>query len=320
MQSTNDYNPPLFLRNAHIQTIWPSLFRRVDQPAFERVRILTPDDDFLDIDRYGNTGKRAVIISHGLEGNSSRAYVLGMTRAFLSASYDVFAWNFRGCSGEMNLKPRFYHSGDTGDLETVAKYAINEGYSDITLIGFSMGGNMSLKYAGEQGDALPDEIRRICCFSVPCDLTSSALKLATAGGGIYMKRFMRMLKAKIRQKAAIMPDAITLEGLDNMTTFEEFDNAYTAPLHGFKDAYDYWDRASCKHVLTEIRRPALLVNALNDPFLTEACYPYEAASVNPYFRLETPEHGGHSGFPLFNGNGLYWHEIRAVRFAETQPG
>lgn len=314
MQSTSDYKPPYLLRNAHMQTIWPSLFRRVDAPAFKRVRITTPDDDFLDIDRSGENGSRAIIISHGLEGNSSRAYVHGMARAFLDASYDVFAWNFRGCSGEMNRRPRFYHSGDTADLETVVNYAISEGYTDLSLIGFSMGGNMSLKYAGEQGDALPDEIRRICCFSVPCDLTSSALKLATAGGGIYMKRFMRMLKLKIKQKAALMSDDIPLDGLDSMKTFAEFDNAYTAPLHGFKDAYDYWNRASCQHVLTGIRRPALLVNALNDPFLTEACYPREAASQNPSFTLETPHHGGHAGFPLFNGNGLYWHEMRAVRF------
>jgi predicted alpha/beta-fold hydrolase len=317
----SSYVPPPGFRNAHLQTIFPSLFRPAPSVAYWRERITTDDGDFLDIDRIGRNRDDApplAILSHGLEGNSTRVYMKGMADAFAAAGYHVMAWNFRGCSGEMNRLPRFYHSGDTKDLARIVRHAQDCGYRDIVLVGFSMGGNMSLKYAGEQGDGLPAEIRRIIAFSVPCDLSTSATKLSKAAFGLYTKRFMRMLKAKIRAKAALMPHHISTRGLGQMQSFAEFDNAYTAPLHGFRDAEDYWNRASCKHVLAGIRRPALLVNALNDPFLTPECYPVEAAASHTFLYLEQPETGGHVGFPEFNAENRYWSERRAVAFAETE--
>ena len=314
----SSYTPPAGFKNAHLQTIFPSLFRPAPPVDYRRERIETGDGDFLDIDRIikkDDLPKPLVIISHGLEGNSTRVYVKGMAAAFAEAGYEVMAWNFRGCSGEMNRLPRFYHSGDTEDLARVVQHGRDCGYRKIVLVGFSMGGNMSLKYAGEQGGRLPDEIRSIIAFSVPCDLATSARALSGAAFGLYTKRFMRMLKAKIRAKAAIMPHHISTDGLEQMQDFADFDNAYTAPLHGFRDAEDYWHKASCKHVLSEIRRPALLINARNDPFLTPECYPVEAARPHPFLCLEQPETGGHAGFPEFNSQNRYWSERRALAFA-----
>ncbi len=316
--SRSDYKPPFVLRNGHLQTIWPSLFRKVNDVQYHRERIGTPDDDFLDVDIVKGSNEKAVIISHGLEGNSHRAYVKGMARAFNRAGRTVFAWNFRGCSGEMNRLPRFYHSGDTSDLLTIIQYAHHQhGFDDIGLVGFSMGGNMSLKLAGELGSDLPSSVRSVFALSVPCVLGDSSITLDKTAAGLYTKRFMRMLKSKIRAKAALMPGEISTVGLDTMRSFQEFDNAYTAPLHGFKNAEDYWNKSSCIHVLPEIQRPALLVNAMNDPFLPPSCYPYDAAAANPFFTLETPDHGGHAGFPSFNPDGQYWSERRALDFVSA---
>ncbi|MCH8566756.1 MAG: alpha/beta fold hydrolase [Balneolales bacterium] len=319
----SSYRAPAGFSNPHLQTILPSLFRKVKGlPLPEKRCIELPDGDFLALDIYqnqnsGNSSKKAVIISHGLEGNSSRAYVLGMAKAFLRSGWHAIAWNFRGCAG-MNRLPRFYHSGDTADLACVAKYATQElGYTSLCLTGFSMGGNITLKYAGEQGDALPAEIRALCAFSVPCHLESSAMRLSEVFGGLYVKRFLRMLKAKITEKEAAMPGTFDLSKLREIRNFKSFDDAFTAPLHGFISAEDYWHKSSSLHVLGQIKRPALLVNALDDPFLTPKCYPRTQAASHSYLHLELPCRGGHAGFLSFGRpDGLYWSETRAVNFAQ----
>lgn len=314
------FNPAWPLPNGHLETIYPSLFRKVNGLAgrYVRERLELPDGDFLDIDRLKKGAKQAVIISHGLEGNSHRAYVTGMARAFEARGWDVLAWNFRGCSGVMNRLPRFYHSGDTTDLLSLVRFAIDAcGYEQVVLIGFSMGGNMTLKLAGEAGENLPREVTGLVAFSVPCDLAASAKKLEQSAFGLYQRRFMRMLKAKIEAKEADMPGTFDLSGLERMRTFREFDDTFTAPLHGFRDAADYWEKASCLPWLPEIRRPALLVSALNDPFLTESCFPREAARANPCLTLETPKHGGHTGFTQNLSARVLWSELRALQFAET---
>jgi len=311
----SDYVSPLFFSNGHLQSIYPTLFRKVTGIGYRRERIETSDADFLDLDWSEVTSDTLVIISHGLEGNSTRSYVLGMVRCMNRYGWDALAWNFRGCSGEMNRKPQFYHSGATYDLHDVVKHvsSLNR-YKQIYLIGFSMGGNITLKYLSDYVSDIPEEVKAAATFSVPCDLADSAIKITDSAGGIYMKRFMNLLKHKVRQKAKAYPGSLSLEGLDQMNSFYEFDNAYTAPLHGFKDADDYWQKSSCKKYLTSISRPALLVNALNDPFLTESCFPIEEAVRQPLLFLETPKYGGHVGFMRFHDSGTYWSEQRAVRF------
>ena len=311
----SSYVPPFGFSNGHIQSLFPTLFRAVRGVVYERERMWTPDDDFLDLDWSRVGGERLVIITHGLEGNSERWYVLGVVRAVNRCGWDGLAWNMRGCSGEPNRKLRSYHSGASEDLGAVIEHVIDrQSYRSIALVGFSLGGNMTLKYLGEQGENLDPSIIMTATCSVPCDLASGAEQMAKYSNRIYMRRFTRMLHEKIRAKMRIMPDMISDEGYHQIKTFKEFDNRYTAPIHGFRDAEDYYRQASSKQYLQAITIPSLLVNAQNDPFLAEACYPIAEAEANPNFFLEMPESGGHVGFISFNKKGEYWFESRAVSF------
>ena len=311
----SSYVAPLGIGNGHIQTLFPTLCRNVGGVTYERERIWTVDDDFLDLDWATRGSEKLAIISHGLEGNSERWYVLGMIKALNRAGWDGLAWNMRGCSGEPNKKLRFYHSGATDDLSAVVEHSLGlEKYSLIALVGFSLGGNMTLKYLGERGSRVDRVIAKAVTCSVPCDLGSSADKMAKLSNRIYMKRFIRMLHEKIRAKMHIMPDKIDDKEYDQIKTFREFDDRYTAPIHGFKDANDYYRRASCKQFIHNIPIPTLLVNAQNDPFLAGPCYPVEEARAHPTFFLEVPESGGHVGFISFNKEKTYWFESRAVSF------
>ena len=305
-----------------MQTVSSSLFRRVDGVEYERERIETPDDDFLDIDwmttPMPDDGlRRAVVVSHGLEGDSDRAYVRGMVRAFTRRGWDVCAWNYRGCSGEPNRRFYSYHSGATDDLELVIRHVLSQDkYDVIGLVGFSLGGNLTLKYLGERGDQVDERIAFGVTFSVPCDLASSAERMARPENYVYMKRFFRSLADKARLKEQMFPGRIDPDIVAKMRTFQEFDEYYTAPAHGFSSAADYWKRASSKPFLEEIRQPALLVNAHDDPFLSDECFPQESMEANPHFHLVAPRYGGHVGFMTLNREGEYWSETVALQFAE----
>lgn len=308
MADVPSYSPPALLFNRHLETIYPSLFRKVALHAPRRERIATPDDDFLDLDWYEQASSRLVIISHGLEGNSRRGYVLGMARAFYQAGFDVLAWNYRGCSGEINRQLRFYHSGATDDLHTVVRHAARR-YDHITLVGFSLGGNLTLKYLGEEG-AHP-AVNRSVAISVPLNLHTSSLALARPSNWVYTKRFLRSLSAKVKAKPALA-GVVDVSKLDSLNNLMEFDDYFTGPLHGYTGALDYYTRCSSIHSLPGIRIPTLVINALNDPFLSEDCYPHQRYSA---VTLEYPERGGHVGFAQFSHNGLYWSEMKAVSFA-----
>tara|TARA_B100000497_G_scaffold113799_1_gene135885 strand:- start:14 stop:769 length:756 start_codon:yes stop_codon:yes gene_type:complete len=241
-----------------------------------------------------------------------------MARALKAEGWDVLAWNFRGCSGEPNRLLRSYHSGATGELQIVLDHILaTTPYAAVSLVGFSLGGNLTLKYIGDLGAAIDQRICGVVGVSVPCDLASSAKQLERRENRVYMARFMRTLREKVREKAARFPGALDLEDLDAMLTFAEFDDRYTGPIHGFAGANDYWAKSSCLPVLGEIKVPTLLINAQDDPFLTLKCFPHEAALANPCLNLETPKHGGHLGFVSFGGEGFYWSEQRAIAFLEN---
>lgn len=318
-RSNEQFQPPVWLRNPHLQTVWPTLFRRIDFVPDATERLETPDDDFLDLDWYQRGNGRLLVLSHGLEGYSRRPYMLGMVQAALASGWDVLAWNFRSCSGEMNRQPCFYHSGSSDDLSLVVERALAESpaYDSIVLGGFSMGGNVTLVYLGERGASLDPRIRGAAVFSVPCDLAGSARELARPANRFYMSRFMDELRVKVRAKHELYPDLIPLEGLDRMKTFAEYDDQYTAPLHGFRDAEDYWYRCSSTRFLGGIRVPALIVNAADDPFLSPGSYPHAEVMDNRRVRLEVPPYGGHVGFVGDERNGYYWSEWRAMRFLES---
>jgi predicted alpha/beta-fold hydrolase len=309
------YQPPPFFRNPHLQTLFPTLFRRVPGISYTRERISTPDDDFLDLDWVRRGSNRLVVVSHGLEGDSQRAYVKGMVRAALKQGFDALAWNFRGCSGVPNRQPRLYHSGSDNDLETVLRHVLEHcDYRAIALVGFSMGGNVSLVYLGRRQHAIDPRIKCCVAFSVPGDLADCSRALARPENRIYMKRFLKMLHAKVRMGQERFPELINDRDYHLIRNFYDFDNRYTAPLHGFKDAEDYWRQCSAARFIPGIRIPTLLVSALDDPFLGPGCYPRKEAAANPVFTFETPAHGGHVGFVSFNREKIYWSETRALAF------
>ncbi|HLT72258.1 MAG TPA: alpha/beta fold hydrolase [Cyclobacteriaceae bacterium] len=308
-----DYKRPGILFNKHLETIYPALFRKVQPIPFHHERIETPDDDFLDLYWSTQGSEQLVIISHGLEGNVLRPYMLGMARALFLNGSDVVTWNYRGCGEEMNRRLCFYHSGATDDLHEVVKHAAGKGYRNINLVGFSLGGNITLKYLGE-GRPDPVAIRRAVAFSVPMDLHTSCQKISRSQNAIYSRRFLRSLKGKILSKSRLMP-GLDISHLEDLRTLIDFDDRYTAPLHGFKDALHYYESCSALRFLDNIKTPSLVVNAKNDPFLSEACFP--TLKGHPFLSLETPQQGGHAGFTQFTKNGLYWSEERAVKFINT---
>src|SRR6478736_6907683 len=302
------YTRPAILFHAHLETIYPSLFRKINFIPYKRERIATPDHDFLDLDWVKQESNKLVIISHGLEGNTSRSYMRGMARAFYQNAYDVLTWNYRGCSEEMNKNLRFYHSGATDDLDCVLQHASRQKYSEISLIGFSLGGNLTLKYLGERGTLIPAALKSAVAFSAPIDLHSSCIKISQPTNWVYSYRFLKSLKSKIIQKSRVMHE-LDAKGVASIATLMEFDDKFTAPIHGFKDAIDYYTKNSSLQYLKDIKIPTLIASAQNDPFLSRECFPTEESIQNPNLKMVFPKFGGHVGFTLFNQNGLYWSEL-----------
>lgn len=304
---------PWYLCNGHLETIWPTLFRKPALPAYRRQQVTTADDDFLFLDWLQAGNPRLAVISHGLEGDSRRHYVVGMVHALASAGWDVLAWNFRGCGGSINRQPRFTHNGSTDDLDTVVRHALETyDYPVVTLVGFSMGGNLTLLYLGRDPTRVPAAVKAAVCFSVPCDLVSASQRLAEPGNAIYMRRFMYLMGRKVRQHARHFPELFPMAGYRKLKTFQDFDDRFTAPLHGFRDAMHYWQECSSRRYLAGVGRPAWIVNARNDPFLTSACFPAADSHRNPLVELIAAAHGGHCGFASVGRNSPYWSESVAV--------
>ncbi|MCW1924403.1 alpha/beta fold hydrolase [Luteolibacter arcticus] len=309
---SSSYRAPAWLRGGHLQTIVPALIRRVPRVTTRRERIELSDGDFLDLDWATSGSDRLVILSHGLEADSNATYIQGMAGALQRRGWDVLAWNYRGCGGESNRLLKFYHSGASDDLDHVVRHALAvHPAAQVDLVGFSLGGNMTLKYLGER-EPLP-RLHRAVAFSVPCDLACSSARLSLPiNRYFYMRRFLVSLRKKLAEKQPRFPDEIDLRGAWRIRDFRGFDDRFTAPLHGFKDAADYWDRSSSKPFLKRISIPALLVNAANDPFLGPGCFPREEAEASRQFHLEVPDDGGHCGFS--NGGRESWAETRAAEF------
>ena len=317
------YQPPFYLFNGHLQTIVPSLWRSVPEVVYQRERLELPDGDFLNLDWSRLPEMRPtdglVLVSHGLEGDASRPYVRGMVRALNRAGLDALAWNYRSCGGEMNRLLRSYHLGDTDDLDMVLRHALaTKRYQRVYLVGFSAGGNVTLKYLGEDSDRLPAEVKRAAVFSVPTDLEASSVHISKPQNQVYLRRFLKSLREKVRAKAELLPGHVDLNGIEELRDFQEFDSRYTAPMHGFDSAAAYYKSASSGRYLSGIRVPTLLVNAQNDPFLPASCFPRDLAAKSPFVFLETPPEGGHVGFSEGSPDGIYYSERRAVEFLTAQ--
>jgi len=316
----SNYAAPTCLHGGHRQTLYASLVRRVDFAYDRRERIETPDDDFLDLnwtEADSQDTQRIAILTHGLEGSADQRYMRGMARAFVRRGWDACALNLRGCSGEPNRQVATYHSGKTDDLALVVDHVLDQAYASVALVGFSLGGNLTLKYLGEQGHQLDARIIGAAVVSAPVDLDASADRIDRWSNWHYTQYFLRSLRRKMRVKAEQHPDRVSTAPLQEIRTLRGFDDAYTAPLHGFRDADDYYRRASSKPVLSKIAVPTLLLNAANDPFLPPSCYPQSIARDHDPLTLETPESGGHVGFVSFNDTGEYWSEQRTTSFLKS---
>lgn len=311
-----EYNPSILFKHHHFSTMYPSLFRKVKNVTYNRERITTPDEDFIDLDWSKNGSKALAVVCHGLEGSADSAYVRGMVRAFNGVNWDAVGYNYRSCSGEPNRLLKAYHAGATDDLDTVLQHILaTSDYDKIALIGFSLGGNLVLRYFGESPDRVPEQVKTAVAISAPVDLAGCAKTIAQPHNFVYNQRFVRKLRVKTEwKKAQILAAGLDYETLYASKSLTAFDDLFTAPVNGFKDAADYWAKCSAKPVLTNIQRPSLLLNALNDPFLSKSCFPYEAAAANPFFELKTTNYGGHVGFAQFNKVGLYWNEAFVIQW------
>jgi len=308
------YHPPLIFRNGHVATIYSAKFRPAPFLNQTRERIILSDGDFLDIDwSYPkSTSRKLTILLHGLEGNAQRPYIIGQARVLNASGWDVAAINFRGCSGESNLSYQSYNAGKTGDLKEVIDQILERDlYDEINLLGFSLGGNLLLKYLGERLD-VPFQIKKAVAISTPLSLKGSLESLEKPENWVYRRTFLNTLREKYKLKMRDFPDRMSVSEYEKITSLMEFDNIYTAPAHGFKDALDYYEKNSSLQFLPNITIPLYILNALNDSFLSSECYPADLAKKMPNLYFEMSRYGGHVGF--HKSNTLYYSEQRALEF------
>ncbi len=320
--STDGFRPAWWLRGPHAQTIGARLLRSPRGVTFRRERIELPDGDFVDLDwascRGGNGGSDGngaplVVVLHGLEGCAQSKYALEAYRALARRKIAAVGLNFRACSGEPNRRARMYHSGETTDLAFVLD-VLRSRFPERPLgaLGFSLGGNVLLKYLGEMGE---NPLLAAVAISVPYDLSAGADSIERGFSRVYRQYFIRRLRRKVRAKAALLRAHIDVSRLLAARTLREFDDAGTAPLHGFRDAEDYYRQSSAAQYLHVIRIPALLIHSSDDPFLPAAAMPTVAVRDNPHIEARFSDRGGHVGFvsgppwaPVF------WAEREAARF------
>lgn len=327
-QATLDAEPyrlPWWLPSTHGQTIGGRLLRRPAPPPFRRERLATPDGDVLLLDHVVNDALAAdaplVVLLHGLEGSARRGYAIHTYRELARYGIRAVGLNFRSCGGEPNRQPRFYHSGDTADIRFVLeRLRERDPAARLGAIGYSLGGNALLKYLGEEGAAARVTLAAVAAVSVPYDLDAGARLLDTTPmGRFYTGIFLKTLIAKAEAKAALLAGQCDLERVRRSRSFREFDDAATAPLHGFVSAEDYYARSSSGQFIAAISVPTLLIHAEDDPFIPASAFPHAAVAENPWVQAIITRRGGHVGFidgPPWRPT--FWAERTAARFLAQQ--
>ncbi len=313
------YTAPAWLPGGHLQTIYPTLFLRGPMVAYRRERWELDDSDFLDVDWLDGAGDAPLLVLfHGLEGSSASPYARNLMQAASRRGWRGVAVNFRGCSGEPNRLPRAYFAGDSAEIGSVlARLRSRFPKTPLHTVGISLGGNALLKWLGEAGSAAGQYVSSAAAISAPLDMNAAGTALDQGfNRRVYTAHFLSTLKAKSLAKAARFPGLLDEGAIRAATTFREFDTLVTAKLHGFRDAEDYWTRASSKPLLPNIDIPALVLNAKNDPFLPAAALP-RPQQVSPSVTLLQPETGGHVGFPdgVFPGH-IDWLPQRILEFLD----
>ncbi|GGG99433.1 alpha/beta hydrolase [Polaribacter pacificus] len=285
--------------------------------VYTRKRLLTWDDDFMDLDFSLVGSNTLALLIHGLEGSSQSKYILSTTNELNAHDIDTVALNLRGCSGEDNLLLSTYHSGKTEDIDFVIEHLLeNYQHKNLLLIGFSLGGNLTLKYMGEYAGKISPRIKGAIAVSVPIDIESSEQELDKLKNKLYLEEFLKTMRLKILEKAHKFPDfELDKELLFKAKRFKHVEKLYTVPVFGFDSPEDYWKKASSKPFLLKINQPTLLINAKDDTFLGEACYPFEEANNSDFFFLEVTNFGGHVGFiSSFKQSESRWLEKRIYQF------
>jgi hypothetical protein len=312
------YRAPRWLPGGHLQTVYPFLFRRLPTPALQRERWDTPDGDFIDVDWLdGSSDRPLVVLFHGLEGCSRSHYARALLRALQRRGWRAAVPHFRGCSGSPNRLPRAYHSGDYAEIDWILRQMVARSPGLRFAVGVSLGGNALLKWLARSGEAAQSIVARAAAVSAPVDLSIAGHLLGRGLNRLYTWHFLRSLKPKSLAKLQRFPGLYDARAVARARNLYEFDDLVTAPLHGFRDADDYWTRASSAPDLKGIRVPTLIVHARNDPFLPGAHLP-GPDEVPPCVELEYPPHGGHVGFVSgpFPGN-LEWLPRRVLAFFDA---
>jgi len=309
------YRAPAWLPGGQAQTLWPLLIKP-RPPKLRRERWTTPDGDFIDVDHLdGPADAPLLVLFHGLEGSARSHYAISTALACKKAGWRLALPHFRGCSGELNRRPRAYHSGDSAEIDWILRRLqdSNRG-GNLHAAGVSLGGNALLKWAGEQGRAAGDIVNGVAAICAPLDLAACGHHLAHGFNRIYTRHFLSTLKAVSAARLRRFPKLFDEARMRAATNLYQFDDAVTGPVHGFAGADDYWQRSSAKPFLKSIAVPCLAVNPKNDPFLPARYLP-TASEVSPCVRLEQPAGGGHVGFVsgAFPGN-LDWLAQRLLHF------
>lgn len=312
------FRPAWWLRNPHAQTLAGKYLRSGAALPLERRSVDTPDGDFLDLDFAPEpaAGAPQVVVLHGLEGSTQREYMSLMFRELFDRGLRGVGMNFRGCGGQPNRVARSYHSGETGDLtHVISGLRRSQPECPIGAVGFSLGGNVLLKYLGEREDGTA--VRAAVAVSVPYDLAGSAQRLSSgARRSTYGAYFLRSLHRKVLAKRQLLDGEADVERALAARTLKDFDDAFTAPLHGFLGADDYYARADVRRHLAHIRTPTLLIQARDDPFLPRGSTPDGAVAANPHLAAAFTDRGGHLGFVegAFPWRPRFWAEREAAQF------
>jgi len=314
------YQAPKWLPNGHLQTIWP-LAIKGRMPSMKRSRWNTPDGDFIDIDFLRGAGTRKVpllVLFHGLEGSSRSHYARALMRQVSDQGWNGAVVHFRGCSGSPNKLGRAYHSGDADEIDWIMRRMADK-YKDgpIYAVGVSLGGNALLCWLGRRREEAFKLVTKAAAVSTPLDLTASGMTLQKGFNKIYTRHFLKSMRRTAAEKAERFPGLFDAQRAQRAKTLFEFDDAFTAPVHGFKNVNDYWQRSSSKPLLTQIAVPTLIINAKNDPFLPRSALPRKR-EVSRHVTLELTEEGGHVGFVsgTFPGN-LNWLPDRLIRYFQS---
>lgn len=301
LKPTPVFKPAWWLPGPHAQTLFPYIFRRQRLPRLTRERIELDDGDFLDLDWGRHQDGPLALLLHGLEGSIRSHYATGLMTSLDRCGYQTVLLNFRGCSGEPNRLPRSYHSGDTGDVDTVLKLLVRQyPQRPVYIIGISLGGNVLLKWLGENPAQLLTQ--KAVAISVPFQLGIAADRLERGLSKLYQAHLLHKLRRSTRSKAARTTLPIDISRLSRIKSFRQFDDQVTAPLHGFDGVEDYYSRASSRPFLKYISTPTLILHALDDPFMTADAIPKDY-ELGPGVQLELSQYGGHVGFV---GGSLPW--------------